>query len=312
MLIFLILVCLLATTPCFQGVKGVSQTFELGQGVYSGVADFDLQVGDRVEGSFSISNLGPYERLFGSGTSYEVVDVWFVDPSGQTILNYSATVRNFFNFTAQTWGLYRMWAFSGALDYLKNAKNPEMTLDYKIINATVSEGANPDMLAWWKLNEGNGTVVYDSSLHNRQGDIHGANWISVNGNNFLDFNGASDYVSFAPLPLSSLDAFSVSAWVNSNFANPGFIIYNGYRGEFELGNGDMSSGAQNKAKNSNYASFSVKLSDYQWYSVSSSPMKTNAWHHIVGVWTKGNALKFYVDGVLAGENDTIPAFGLYA
>src|SRR5512137_2872880 len=110
-LIIIILVYLLAIMPCFQATSGGSQTYELVQGAYQGVTDFDLQVGDRVEGFFSISNLGPYERLFGNGMSYEVVDVWFIDPSGQTILNFSASDGNSLNFTAQTWGLYEMWAF---------------------------------------------------------------------------------------------------------------------------------------------------------------------------------------------------------
>jgi hypothetical protein len=128
-------------SPTVQNGNRFSQTFELNQGVYSGIADFDLQVGDRVEGSFSVSNLGPYERMLSNGTSYEQVDVWCEDPNGHSIFNVSATPsENSFNFsfTAQKQGLYRMWTFSGAMDYLKNPKNPAMTLSYDIINATTT------------------------------------------------------------------------------------------------------------------------------------------------------------------------------
>ena len=94
--LILLLFLLSPLVSIVHGFSQTSQTFELGQGVYSGIADFDLQVGDHVEGSFSVGNLGPYQRLFGSGTSYEVVDVWIIGPSGHppngnSILNVSAT-----------------------------------------------------------------------------------------------------------------------------------------------------------------------------------------------------------------------------
>jgi len=173
------------------------------------------------------------------------------------------------------------------------------------------EPPNPDIMAWWKLNEGNGTIVYDSSWHNRQGTIVGTNWTNVNGNNFLNFNGESDYVKLPSLPLKDLATLTVSAWINSDLTKDGFIIYHGNKGEFQLGNGDFIEG-QNSGLYSNYANFSVDLSDAEWYSVSSSfPMKSNAWHHLVGVWVKGESLKIYVDGILAGENNNIAPSGLY-
>ena len=126
---------------------GFSQTFELPQGVYAGIADFNMLVGDHIEGSFSVGNLGPYQTLSGNGTSYEVVVVWIIDPNepppvivpnGQlpsgTVLNFSATPseNSFnFNFTAQEQGTYSMWEFSGAMAWLQNAKNPVMTLSYE-------------------------------------------------------------------------------------------------------------------------------------------------------------------------------------
>jgi hypothetical protein len=137
--IILILASLFSITvvlPSTQVACGFSQTFELGQGVYTGFKVLDLNVGDRVEGSFSVNNLGPYERLFSGGTSYEVVDVRVIDPNGQTILNFSATPsENSFNFsfTANEQGLYSVGAFSGAMDYLKDAKNPVIIFEFKVL-----------------------------------------------------------------------------------------------------------------------------------------------------------------------------------
>jgi hypothetical protein len=312
-----LLFCIITAIPTFQTAHGFSRTIELNQGVYTGgIAVFNLLVGDHVEGSFQVSNLGPYERLFGNGASYEVVDVWVNDPNGHSILNFSSTPseNSFnFNFTAHEQGLYEMWAFSGALDYLKEAKNPIMTLNYEIIEAKLPYPPNPDIMAWWKLDEGNGTTVYDSSWHNMQGTIHGANWTSTNGKYFLSFNGESDYVALPSLPLTNLTALTVSAWINSDLTKPGFIIYNGNLGEFKLGNGDLSVDGNIQTQYSKYANFSVKLSNIGWCNVYASfPMEPNTWHHIVGVWIKGEALKLYVDDALAGENDNISSSGLYA
>jgi hypothetical protein len=124
-------------------VHKVSQTFELTQGATSGVAIFDLLIGDHIEGSVSVSNLGPYPlgplalAMHHSGTSYEVVDVSVSDPNWHSLNGntsfFMTPIENSFNFsfTAQEQGLYRMWAFSGAMDYLQNAKNPVMTLSYE-------------------------------------------------------------------------------------------------------------------------------------------------------------------------------------
>jgi outer membrane protein assembly factor BamB len=201
------------------------------------------------------------------------------------------------------------------------ARRADVHFDYfKVDNGTnlplPSPTANPtpksDLIAWWKLNEGDGTVVSDSSGNNYQGTIHGASWISNQGNNFLDFNGISDYVSLPSLDLTNLDSLTVCTWINSDLTNVGFIMYHGYLGEFELGNGDLGEDTQSLNINSTYASFSVKLLDANWYGVqSSSPMQPNIWHQVVGVWVKGASLKIYVDGTFAGENNKIAPLRLY-
>ena len=88
-------------------------------------------------------------------------------------------------------------------------------------------------------------------------------------------------------------------------------MYHGNGGEFAITNGDLDEDAQ-LVTDPTYARFSVKLNPHHWYNVNSSfPMKPNTWHQIVGVWEKGVSLKVYIDGVLAGENNDIPAESLY-
>jgi len=166
--------------------------------------------------------------------------------------------------------------------------------------------ADSELIAWWKLNEGDGTVVSDSSGNNYQGTIHGASWTNSEGNSSLSFNGVSDYVSLPSLDRTNLDSLTVVTWINSDLTEVGYIIYHGYLGEFEMCNGDLERAL------ATYASFNVKLSDSKWYGAQSSyPMEPNIWHQIVGVWEKGVSVKVYVDGVLAGENDNISVQRLF-
>jgi outer membrane protein assembly factor BamB len=176
---------------------------------------------------------------------------------------------------------------------------------------TASPTPKSDLIAWWKLNEGAGTIVSDSSGNNYQGTIHGASWINNQGNNFLDFNGVSDYVSLPSMDLTNLDSLTVVAWINSDLTKLGLIIYHGDAGEFHMGNGALEQDANWLNTNPIYANFGVKLSNFNWYGVSSSaPMQPNIWHQIAGVWSKGAFLRIYVDGVLAGENNFIPSLDL--
>jgi hypothetical protein len=310
-LVFLLawLICLAAAEPILQVGTCSPQTIELVPEASMGVVDFELYPGDRVEGSFSFSNLGPYVSKFDGQLQFVGVEVSIDGPEWTNIIKFEDTTGDSFNFTASTWGVYRLWAFCGATWHLENPKTPQIILDYEIIPAKVPENAAPDMVGWWKLDEGNGTIAHDSSFHNRQGDISGAAWTAENGTNILDFNGVEDYVALSPLPLSSLEAFTVSAWINSNFTKPGFIIYNGYKGEFQFGNGNLTIGTQEN--NFDYISFCVSLSDAHWYGVSSFKLTPNSWHHVVGVWNNSGSLKIYVDGFLAGENNNLPALNLY-
>jgi hypothetical protein len=316
-LILALLLFLILDMPSLQVTNGYSQTFQLTPETFSSRPLVELQVGDRIEGSFLISNLGPYRNMLNGESVYYWIGVDFKNPNGQTILNYTnypegrSSFGSSFNYTAVDWGDYSLWIFCGGNFAFENAKYPEMTIDFTIVKAKMPEPPNPDIMAWWKLNEGNGIAVLDSSWNNRQGTIVGANWTNVNENNFLNFNGESDYVKLPSLPLADLDALTVSAWINSDLTKNGFIIYHGNKGEFQLGNGDFVED-KNSELHSNYANFSVKLSDAKWYSVSSSsPMKPNTWHHLVGVWVNGTSLKVYIDGVLAGENYGIPPARLF-
>jgi hypothetical protein len=172
--------------------------------------------------------------------------------------------------------------------------------------------SNSGLIAWWKLNEGKGTTVLDSSGNGYDGTINGCTWINKVGTNSLSFNGRSDNVNLPSFKLMNLNSLTVISWINSDLSVVGFIVFHGNLGTFEMGNGDLGQETQALNLNPTHASFSVKLSDSNWYGVSCPlPMEPNTWHQIVGEWIEGGSLKIYVDGVLAVETDNIENLGLF-
>jgi len=86
--------------------------------------------------------------------------------------------------------------------------------------------ANPDqedaetsggMIAYWKLNEGNGTTASDSSGINHGTLVNGPVWTGGKVGNALNFDGVDDYVDApAPNQLSGNTAFTISFWMKYN------------------------------------------------------------------------------------------------
>ena len=187
------------------------------------------------------------------------------------------------------------------------ATNVTLTLNFSRVDSIPLPSG---VIAYWKFDEGSGTTVSDSSGNNYQGTIHGTSYVDGKSNQALSFNGVSSYVNVPSLPVTNLNSLTVVAWINSDFSKIGYIFYHGDTGEFLLHNGERTSDGQVSGRYPNLASFSVKLTGSTWFDVYSSALTPNAWHQIVGVWVKGESLKIYVDGALAGENTAIASGSL--
>ena len=76
--------------------------------------------------------------------------------------------------------------------------------------------ADPNLVGWWKFDEGQGDIAYDSAGNN-DGTIYGAQWTSGKiGDWALDFDGDDDSVELPlnnPVWLPTGD-FSFSMWVH--------------------------------------------------------------------------------------------------
>ena len=139
-------------------------------------------------------------------------------------------------------------------------------------------------VAWWKFDEGTGTIAHDSAGSNN-GTIYGATWTTGKIAGALSFNGTSNYVDCGSGP-SNYDNITVSAWMKTS--TKGVLVSNRYN-----------SGSYGTWY-SLYSS-SIEIGDnsqggYRGITFN-TPTLNNVWHHIV--YTKnGTSHAIYVDGSL--------------
>lgn len=140
----------------------------------------------------------------------------------------------------------------------------------------------PNLVAWWKFDEGMGTTAYDSAGANT-GYVVGATWTTGKIDSALSFDGTNDYINCGNGP-SNYDDITVSAWMKTS--TNGALVSNRY-----------SSGSYGTW----YTLFSnvIEIGDNSqggyWYLTFNTPTLDNVWHHIA--YTKeGMNHAVYVDG----------------
>ncbi|MCK4291923.1 MAG: hypothetical protein KAY65_01900 [Planctomycetes bacterium] len=88
---------------------------------------------------------------------------------------------------------------------------------------------DPNLIGWWKLDEGKGANALDWSGHGNHGTLNGdPQWVVGYDGGALEFDGSGDYVEIGYSPELSLNEFTVSAWVNIA-TEPGTFAIHGTR-----------------------------------------------------------------------------------
>jgi hypothetical protein len=184
-------------------------------------------------------------------------------------------------------GSYNIEEHEGKIDHVQ-------IYDYARTPAQIAWDYNRGKpVGWWRMDEGEGTTVYDHSGNGNNGTMTNmdpaTDWVDGKINTALDFDDGSDYVNIPNPDELSDEHVTVSSWVKvdvmENWHNfvanswgaddpAGWLLYASANGPvFGLWN---STGQKN-------ASVTMDLTD--------------GWHHVVGVYD-GSQVKTYVDGVL--------------
>ncbi len=167
----------------------------------------------------------------------------------------------------------------------------EVVLDENAASVT----ACPDgLIAYWKLDEGEGDTVYDS-VGDNDGVIHnGTGWVPGRVGSALSFDGEDDRVRL-PSRVISGDTLTVNLWMKTEDGY--FVLLSGanstFDNEYDIDFfGKLGLGYHDAHGSSSYYT-SIKIHDNSW--------------HMISVVSEPSGTTFYVDGILREESD--PPFG---
>ncbi len=148
--------------------------------------------------------------------------------------------------------------------------------------------ADPDLMGWWKLDEGQGTTAVDWSGHGRNGTFQGEPvWVAGIDGGALEFDGSSHVDTGYT---ENLATYTISCWVKSpdapSGASPSGPLHREQNYQFNWNHGnDVFRGA---------AAMNVGGT---WQAASYMPLQANNWYHLAATYD-GTSFKAYRDGVL--------------
>ncbi|MHC4500919.1 MAG: LamG domain-containing protein, partial [Planctomycetota bacterium] len=153
----------------------------------------------------------------------------------------------------------------------------------------------PNLIAWWKLDEGEGTIAYDSAGNNDGTLIDGPAWTPSGINGSLIFDGVDDYVEVSDNSYLTLTNITLVAWIKSNDKSDHKHIISNYTDIDPIAQFFHLYIEQDTGK----ATFQVDDADgTPPYVVGISDVTDAQWHHLVGVRdTASGLLTIYVDGI---------------
>ncbi len=177
--------------------------------------------------------------------------------------------------------------------------NTALTKNEIAINSnTLLTGNEPDLLAYYPLNEAIGKIAKDGTKRGNNGNIVGENWwictapIGNPGHHAMQFDGRNDYIELSkPLPIFS-SSFTISMWIKIDYSADRMVLLGDY-----------------KLPNSIDVDFSITSDGRLRFYWNNQPnlygktnLKDNQWHFVSFVRDKENShVYLYVDGSLDNQ-----------
>jgi N-acetylneuraminic acid mutarotase len=152
------------------------------------------------------------------------------------------------------------------------------------------------LVGWWKFDETNGTVAYDSSGNGNDGNLTGGpTWATGKIGGALSFDGVDDYVIMPATTDLDLMKLSISTWVYStNFDQNGFIFE-------KTADGNLNSQYNLFIQNSELK-FRVKPINSSYSDTKVDQSILSGWSFITSSYNSSKR-KLFVNGQLVASND---------
>ena len=170
----------------------------------------------------------------------------------------------------------------------------------------VIEKADASLVGWWKMEDENADVAVDSSGYDHHGKlVAGPLWDAGYFGDALKFDGVDDYVDCgADESLALSGSVTIAAWVKSSASvNDGKIAsnQNNVTGGYKLGI------YQNKAEFEIRTAANTAVLNRSV--AGGTTLEQGTWYHVVGVYSAGQSIRTYINGVLDRELVTADVLG---
>ncbi|MHC4558288.1 MAG: LamG-like jellyroll fold domain-containing protein [Planctomycetota bacterium] len=164
---------------------------------------------------------------------------------------------------------------------------------------------DPNLLGWWKFDEGSGTTAVDWSGQGNHGEIRGGTeWIDGYDGGALRLKGQDGYVN---LPIgaviASMDSTTITMWVN--FSNAG----GSWQRIFDFGSGTSTYiFLCPRTGDANQMRLAIQIGGQGYSEINTPETLPTGWHH-VAVVIKSGSMQLYLDGldIASGSAETVPS-----
>jgi hypothetical protein len=172
-----------------------------------------------------------------------------------------------------------------------------------LAGASAAQEIDPNLVGWWKFDDGSGNVALDSTDYWNDGILNGdPKWITGKVGGALDFDGEDDYVD---LPIgsliSSLKNCTFATWVNWASGDPWQRI-------FDFGSGESSYMFLTPSNgNTNTARFAMTVfGNWDEDQINAPAALPTGWHHVAVVIDEADKTHtMYLDGAFFAANTAI-------
>ena len=167
-----------------------------------------------------------------------------------------------------------------------------------------ASGASADLVGYWPLDEGSGTVAHDVSGNGSDGTFQGdPQWVAGKLGLGLEFSG-DDYVDCGNKGVLNFGTgdWTVAAWIKTTQTDRGTIFAKGG----DNGGGIRYTLATHEA-NANKLTLTVDDDSAKVQALGATVVIDGQWYHVTAM-RQGTTISVYVNGVLDGTN-TVPSAG---
>ncbi|UCG58117.1 MAG: hypothetical protein JSU70_01160, partial [Phycisphaerales bacterium] len=159
--------------------------------------------------------------------------------------------------------------------------------------------ADPNLLGWWKLDEGYGNTAIDWSGHANHGTLMGdPEWMPGYDGYAVQFDGAGDYVE---IPMANVTAYTIAAWIKPSQTGPVSIIVR------TSGSGSTTHWSHQLRITPTGVVEHYTYDGAEKRVVGRTQIQADTWCHVAGVASNSGPMYLYVNGKREGGSAQVGA-----